>query len=684
MTRTASRLGNSETGPPRTRAATLHQVPRALALGAVLAASATVMAFSAPTVAAPMGNATKTLLSIVDASVSPAAVASLVTREGGTVLATYDVADTLLVTLPAGALAPVGTVVVSDVAMKVAAASMTAADVKGATQLTTIADPGTASGAGVTVAVVDTGVADVADLAGRVTHVNVSGDAAGDGLGHGTFMAGLVAGDGTASGGTYVGVAPQARILDVQVATHDGTTSLSRVLAGLQAVADRAASDSSLRVVSLALSTGSPLPPRSDPLARALDRLWGRGLTVVVAAGNDGPAAGTVSSPGNDPTLITVGSLDENGTSSRKDDTVSDFSSRGTAFGTQKPDLVAPGAHLVSTMAPGSSAAVQNPQSQVLADYMTGSGSSMAEAVTAGSAAVLLSTRTDLTPDAVKALMVKTAYNAKGLKKADGAGSGGLDLGAAVDRAATVNVRQSSRSISTYVDTEFGPASEDADTWAAFQQAWTNGDLQAVSAAWIALTPQTRKWAATAFAQALASQDPGTDAAEYAAVTTLARSWATQDWEARSWATDAFVARSWAARSWAARSWAIDDWAARSWADSSFTARSWAQSDWSARSWADAQFTARSWAARSWADSTWASDTWTARSWAQVDWLAFAWTARSWAARSWASDGWDARSWSARSWSARSWADFTWAARSWALDGWSARSWATDNWGDSA
>ena len=100
MTRTASRLGNSETGPPRTRAATLHQVPRALALGAVLAASATVMAFSAPTVAAPMGNATKTLLSIVDASVSPAAVASLVTREGGTVLATYDVADTLLVSLP--------------------------------------------------------------------------------------------------------------------------------------------------------------------------------------------------------------------------------------------------------------------------------------------------------------------------------------------------------------------------------------------------------------------------------------------------------------------------------------------------------------------------------------------------------------------------------------------------------
>jgi serine protease AprX len=402
-------------------------------------------------------------------------------------------------------------------------------------------------------------------------------------------------------------------------------------------------------------------------------------MTVVVAAGNGGPTSGSITSPGADATLITVGSLDENATSTRSDDTVSDFSARGTAFGTQKPDLVAPGRSLISTRAPGSSADVENPQSRVGEAYFTGTGTSMAEALTAGAAAVLMGTRAALTPDAVKTLLVHDAYRTAALTKARGAGAGGLDLGAAVADAPTAKIHRTSRSVSDRADGPYGPDAADADAWTAFQEAWTAGDLDAVGEAWSQLSPQTRRWAATAFALSLLSANPGMDEDEYAALTTLARSWATQGWDARSWATDAFVARSWAARSWAARSWAINDWAARSWADSSFTARSWARSDWSARSWADAQFDARSWAARSWA-----TDSWSARSWAQTDWLAFAWVARSWAARSWAADAWENQAWSARSWSARSWADLSWTARSWAVGTWTARSWATDAWGDQA
>ncbi|HET7900998.1 MAG TPA: S8 family serine peptidase, partial [Candidatus Nanopelagicales bacterium] len=609
MARTRSHAG-SETGPPRVR--TVPRRARAsgrLVLGAALAVTATALALGAPAVdAAPAPASTRTLLSITDPTVSTAEVAATVAKRGGRVLDVYAVADALLVSLPAGTSAPAGTVAVSDVALHVTSlgAAASAADVTGATYRTTIDAPAGQTGTGVTVAVVDTGVADVADLAGRLDHVNVSGDDAGDGLGHGTFMAGLIAGDGSSSGGQYTGVAPGASILDVQVATADGTTSLSRVLAGLQAVANRAATDPTLKVVSLALSTGSPLPPRSDPLARALDRLWSRGMTVVVAAGNDGPDAGTVTSPGADPTLITVGSIDEHSTSARTDDSVSAFSSRGTQFGTQKPDLVAPGTSLISTRAPGSSADTENPQSRVGEAYFTGTGTSMSEAVTAGAAAVLLGTRSALTPDAVKRLLVSDAYRAAGLTRAQGAGAGGLDLGAAVADAPTVPLRRSARSAAVKADDVLGPDPADADSWAAFQQAWSDGDLQAVSDAWVQLSPQTRKWAATAFALALLSSNPGMDPEEYAAVTAMARSWATQAWDARSWATDEFVARSWAARSWAARSWAIDDWAARSWADSSFTARSWAQQDWSARSWADAQFVARSWAARSWAARSWA------------------------------------------------------------------------------
>ncbi|MFN8158330.1 MAG: S8 family serine peptidase [Candidatus Nanopelagicales bacterium] len=687
MARTRSHAG-TENGPPRAR--TVPRRARAsgrLVLGAALAVSATALALGAPAVdAAPAPESHSILLSITDPTVSTAEVAATVAQRGGRVLDVYDVADALLVSLPAGSPAPAGTVAVSDVALHVTsvATATAAADVKGATYRTTIDAPAGTTGSGVTVALIDTGVADVADLASRVDHVNVSGGPAGDGLGHGTFMAGLIAGDGSSSDGQYTGVAPGASILDVQVATADGTTSLTRVLSGLQAVANAAVSDRSIKVVSLALSTGSPLPPRTDPLARALDRLWSRGMTVVVAAGNDGPDAGTITSPGADPTLITVGSIDEHVTSARTDDTVSAFSSRGTQFGTQKPDLVAPGTSLISTRAPGSSADVENPQSRVGEAYFTGSGTSMSEAVTAGAAAVLLGTRKALTPDAVKTLLVSNAYRAAGLTKALGAGAGGLDLGAAVDDAATIALHRSSRSTVSRFDDSYGPDPADADTWDAFQQAWTAGDLQAVSAAWVQLSEQTRRWAATAFALALLSNNPGMDPDEYAALTAMARSWATQAWEARSWATDTFVARSWAARSWAARSWAIDDWAARSWADTSFTARSWAQQDWSARSWADAQFVARSWAARSWAARSWAEEDWSARSWAQTDWLAFAWVARSWAARSWAADSWDSQAWSARSWTARSWADLTWAARSWAVGTWSARSWATVAWGDQA
>ena len=193
------------------------------------------------------------------------------------------------------------------------------------------------TGAGVTVALVDTGVADVADLAGGVPHVNVSGARPATASATARFMAGLVAGDGV-----VLGRAAHRRRAGREHPRrpgrdrrrHDVADPRARRPAGRR---DAAPGRPFAQVVSLALSTGSPLPPQSDPLARALDRLWSRGLTVVVAAGNDGPDAGTVTSPGADPTLITVGSLDEHATSARTDDSVSTFSARGTSSGPASP-----------------------------------------------------------------------------------------------------------------------------------------------------------------------------------------------------------------------------------------------------------------------------------------------------------------------------------------------------------
>jgi serine protease AprX len=650
---------------------------------AACTAVATVAATAAPTASAPPSTTQRVLLSIVDDRTTPAQVADAVTRGRGVVVAAYPVADALLVELPVGASAPSGTVAVADVPLRVSSTAASVSnvdDVQGATYRATIHAPDAAAGAGVTVALVDTGVAPVADLAGRVRHVNVSGGDAGDGLGHGTFMAGLIAGNGISSGGAYHGVAPAARILDVQVAAADGSTSLSRVLAGLQVVADTARTDGSLRVVSLALSTGNPLPPSSDPFARALDRLWATGLTVVVSAGNDGPAAATVTTPGADATLITVGSLDEHSTSARGDDTVSEFSSRGTDFGTQKPDLVAPGTSLVSARASGSLADVEHPEARVLDAYFRGSGTSMSEAVTAGAAAVLISSRPALTPDAVKRVLTSTAYRNAALEKRDGAGAGGLDLGAALSKAATTKLVLSARSAQDPVTAIYGPDVADADTWQQFSDAWAAGDLAGVAAAWSRLSEQTRRWAATAFSLELMSTNAGTGSADYAALESMARAWSTQAWEARAWSSDLFVSRTWSARAWSARAWSLDTWSARAWSDSGWSARAWSDANWDARAWSDGQWTARAWSARAWSAEDWSARAWSARAWTQVDWLAFAWSARAWSARAWSADAWSARAWSARAWSARAWSELSWSARSWSVGDWDARAWSVSGW----
>ncbi len=529
----------------------------------------------------------------------PGDVAAAVRAVGGTVTAPLPLARGVAATLPVGARLP-GFVVAEDRSLSVSAASDTSTDAPADTARETMGlSDSSPSGAGVTVAVVDTGVADVPDLAGRLRHVDVTAGQPGDGYGHGTFMAGLVGADGTSSQGTHQGAAPQAGVLDVRVAEADGTTSLSRVLRGLQAVAVRQRA-LNIRVVNLSLNSNSPLPRQQDPLDYALDALWHQGITVVVSAGNSGPAAGTISSPADDPTLLTVGSADENGTADRARDTVSEFSSRGVADATgddAKPDLVAPGVHVVSLRAPGSIVDAGNPTARVDDAYFRGSGTSMSAALVSGAVADLLSARPELTPDQVKAVLKGSAYAAPGLADPTAAGSGLLDVAAAVVA-------------DTPADADAGgTVPGDGDAWDRFVDAGHGGNQGEVRSAWAALSPATREWI-------VRSPDSRWD---------TARSWNARSWNARSW-----NARSWNARSWNARSWNAMVFDARSW-----NARSWNSAAWDARSWNE-----RSWNARSWNAGSWDARSWNARSW----------NARSWNARSWNSEDWDARSWNAADW----------------------------------
>jgi serine protease AprX len=574
--------------------------------------------------AVPAGSAPATRVVVTSLAGDVAGAVRAVEAAGGTVLDRLSLIGGVSASLPAGTVLAPTFRVVPNSSLTVAGTDDAAASAATGVRTALGLGPATGEGAGVTVAVVDTGVAEVADLAGRVKHVNVSGAPAGDAYGHGTFVAGLVAGDGGMSGGEYAGVAPSARILDVKVADGSGSTDLVTVLKGLQAVA----ADKTVDVVNLSLSSGSPLPYQIDPLSAALEALWRRGVTVVVPAGNDGPHPGSIASPGNDPVLLTAGGLDAHGTAARADDTVADWSGRGPApQGVQKPDLVAPGAHVVSLRSPGSTIVRDNPQGAVGDNYFTGSGTSFSVAATAGAAAALLSRRHGLSPDRIKALLTGTASDSPALSDPNAAGAGALDLEAAY----TGKVGQANNGIGG----EVIPGAPGA--WAAFLDALVSGDEAAAASSWSKLSQAARNWAASS----------------WSALNPEARNWAARNWAARNWASatdEEWAARNWAARNWAARNWADSDWDASSWSAGNWAAGNWAASSWSARNWA-----AGNWATADWSAGNWAASSWSAGNWAAGNWAAGNWAAGNWAAGNWSAGNWAASSWSARNWSARNW-----------------------------
>ena len=293
-------------------------------------------------------------------------------------------------------------------------------------------------GTNITVAVVDTGITAVSDLAGRIVPVsngglfggtspckNFSGESTcGDSYGHGTFIAGIIAGNGADSSGKWKGVAPEAKVLSVKIAGETGAADVSTVLAGIQwVVSYRSTYD--IEVLNLSLGTNSTQTFRSDPMNYAVEKAWDAGITVVVAASNLGPEAGTISKPGDDPWVIPVGATDDHGTVGLGDDTIPNFSARGptAADGLSKPDVVAPGGHIISLRAPGSAIDTQFPN-YVDGSYRKGSGTSMSTGVVSGTVALMLQANPSWTPNRVKYALAATAR--------DSASSNPMDVGAGV------------------------------------------------------------------------------------------------------------------------------------------------------------------------------------------------------------------------------------------------------------
>jgi len=304
-----------------------------------------------------------------------------------------------------------------------------------------------ATGRGVGVAVLDTGIAgDLPDFVtagkSRVIATAVTNPCArnaNDQVGHGTHVAGLIAGNSMNATslkklqGKYMGIAPRANLISVKVSDDDGDTTVLDVINGLQFVVDHKA-DLGIRVVNLSLSSTVAESYKTDPLDAAVEAAWFSGIVVVAAAGNDGSLPDAVSySPGNDPFAISVGALDDRGSTRLDDDQLASWSSRGvTQDGVQKPELLAPGTRLIAPLAPNSDFERLCRRCMISHSYFQLSGTSMATAVVSGAAALVIEKNPAMTPNQVKGALLST------LRPVPGVGAA-LDTNAALDGSGSAN-----------------------------------------------------------------------------------------------------------------------------------------------------------------------------------------------------------------------------------------------------
>lgn len=233
----------------------------------------------------------------------------------------------------------------------------------------------TTAGSGSTVFVIDTGIYVAhSQFGGRARFgANFVDSSNTDGNGHGTHCAGTIAGS------TY-GVAKKANVVAVKVLGATGSGSNSGVISGIQWATTNRTPRS---VISMSLGGGY-----SAATNNAVRAAVSAGVTVVVAAGNENQNAANVS-PASEPSVITVGAIDQN-------DVRATFSNFGSVL-----DIFAPGVGILSSWIGGTTAT------------RSISGTSMACPHVAGLAAYLMGLEGITTPSAVTSRIIALATTGK-------------------------------------------------------------------------------------------------------------------------------------------------------------------------------------------------------------------------------------------------------------------------------
>jgi serine protease AprX len=457
------------------------------------------------------------------------------------------------------------------------------------------------TGQGVAVALLDSGVSQVPGLnaPGKVVYgpdLSVEGNgvlADQDTYGHGTFMAGLIAGRGvsnpssdlpSAPAGVQLGVAPDATLLSVKLATADGGTDVSQVIAAIDWVVEHPVLPNGMpvRVINLSYGTDSTQDYSVDPLAAAAENAWNHGIVVVTSAGNGGSAGGNLTDPAYDPYVIAVGAADS---SDRVDGWAHDHTKAAsfTQVSTGRhADLVAPGTSLVSLRAPGSTVDQNNPQGDVSGDVtgklFRGSGTSQAAAVVSGAVADLLQAFPTLTPDQVKYALTEGADTINNASPA-AVGAGILDLNGAYGVAQHL------------VGTDNTAAQYRAAAVQNFPQSTGLGSIDAARGGSVLLDADGNPITGEVDAQG-------------------------NPWDAAAWRAASTSLTAWDGGDWLGSTWTGDGWSS----DTSLTSARWTSARWTSARWTSADWSSARWTSARWTSARWTSARWTSARWTGAGW----------------------------------------------------------------
>ena len=458
------------------------------------------------------------------------------------------------------------------------------------------------TGSGVGVALIDTGVAPVAGLTTSGKLINgadlsfdsqVSSLTRSDEYGHGTHMAGIIAGrDAAAVSGHYagdtsdfIGVAPDARLLNVKVGDEQGVADVSQVIAAIDWVVQHRNDNSmNIRVLNLSYGTVSGQAYALDPIAYATEVAWRNGIVVVAAGGNNGGSSTVgLSDPAYDPYVLAVGADDTNGTVATSDDVCASFSSVGN--GTRNPDVVAPGAHIASLRDPGSNVDLQfGSTATVGARFFRGSGTSQATAVVSGAAAIYLSDHKTATPDQVKGALVSTAAKLTG-QNATCQGAGLINVNNALAVVPTTTQKFTSSTGTGTLEN-------------------ARGGLHIVSQRnGVALAGEQDVMGKTWSSSAMATNE--SKLAAWNGGTFNGAGWSGSGWSGAGWSGAGWSGSGWSGAAWSGAGWSGSTWTGAGWSGAGWSSADWSGTGWHGAGWSGAGWSNGAWVGNGWSDYIW-------------------------------------------------------------------------------